>query len=83
MMAATRETLRSWFYRPWFLATIAAVLSASLLIAGPHLGNCGLPSRPAARTPDDRPFRDTGAALISLTAAIIRVCHERCVRNKQ
>ena len=34
MMAATRETLRSWFYRPWFLATIAAVLSASLLIAG-------------------------------------------------
>jgi len=34
MMVATRETLRSWFYRPWFLATIAAVLSASLLIAG-------------------------------------------------
>ena len=33
-MVATRETLRSWFYRPWFLATIAAVLSASLLIAG-------------------------------------------------
>lgn len=34
MMVATRETLRSWFYRPWFLAMIAAVLSASLLIAG-------------------------------------------------
>ncbi|KAB2523669.1 EAL domain-containing protein [Pseudomonas sp. GXM4] len=34
MMAATRETLRSWFYRPVFLAMIAAVLSASLLIAG-------------------------------------------------
>jgi len=33
-MAATRETLRSWFYRPVFLAMIAAVLSASLLIAG-------------------------------------------------
>ncbi|WP_426237113.1 EAL domain-containing protein [Pseudomonas sp. TWP3-2] len=34
MMVATRETLRSWFYRPWFLAMIAAVLSASLLITG-------------------------------------------------
>lgn len=34
MMVATRATLRSWFYRPWFLAMIAAVLSASLLIAG-------------------------------------------------
>jgi sensor c-di-GMP phosphodiesterase-like protein len=34
MMVATRETLRSWFYRPWFLAMIAAVLSAALLIAG-------------------------------------------------
>ncbi|KAE9642720.1 EAL domain-containing protein [Pseudomonas sp. PB103] len=34
MMVATRETLRSWFYRPCFLAMIAAVLSACLLIAG-------------------------------------------------
>ncbi len=34
MMVATRETLRSWFYRPWFLAMIAAVLSTCLLIAG-------------------------------------------------
>ncbi|PTT28473.1 cyclic diguanylate phosphodiesterase [Pseudomonas sp. HMWF021] len=34
MMVATRATLRSWFYRPWFLAMIAAVLSAALLIAG-------------------------------------------------
>ena len=34
MMVATRETLRSWFYRPWFLAMIAAVLSAALLITG-------------------------------------------------
>ncbi|PCR93605.1 cyclic diguanylate phosphodiesterase [Pseudomonas sp. FW215-R2] len=34
MMVATRETLRSWFYRPWFLAMLAAVLSASLLITG-------------------------------------------------
>ena len=34
MMPAARERLRSWFYRPWFLAMIAAVLSASLLIAG-------------------------------------------------
>ncbi|MFJ2537124.1 MULTISPECIES: EAL domain-containing protein [unclassified Pseudomonas] len=33
-MVATRETLRSWFYRPWFLAMIAAVLSTCLLIAG-------------------------------------------------
>ncbi|CAI8713913.1 c-di-GMP phosphodiesterase [Pseudomonas serboccidentalis] len=34
MMVATRETLRSWFYRPVFLAMIAAVLSAALLITG-------------------------------------------------
>ena len=34
MMVATRATLRSWFYRPGFLAMIAAVLSASLLFAG-------------------------------------------------
>ncbi|MBV4472601.1 EAL domain-containing protein [Pseudomonas sp. B2M1-30] len=34
MMVATREALRSWFYRPWFLAMLAAVLSASLLITG-------------------------------------------------
>ncbi|KIK83920.1 diguanylate phosphodiesterase [Pseudomonas sp. W15Feb9B] len=34
MMVATRATLRSWFYRPWFLAMIAAVFSAALLIAG-------------------------------------------------
>lgn len=34
MMVATRATLRSWFYRPWFLAMIAAVFSAGLLTAG-------------------------------------------------
>jgi sensor c-di-GMP phosphodiesterase-like protein len=34
MMVATRATLRSWFYRPWFLAMIAAVFSVALLIAG-------------------------------------------------
>ena len=28
--------LRSWFYRPWFLAMLAAVLSASLLLAGSY-----------------------------------------------
>ena len=33
-MAAARETLRSWFYRPWFLAILAAALSATLLMAG-------------------------------------------------
>jgi len=32
-MTAARETLRSWFYRPWFLAMLAAVLSAGLLMA--------------------------------------------------
>jgi sensor c-di-GMP phosphodiesterase-like protein len=34
MMPAARERLRSWFYRPWFLAMLAAVLSATLLMAG-------------------------------------------------
>ncbi|PWK39100.1 sensor c-di-GMP phosphodiesterase-like protein [Pseudomonas sp. OV226] len=34
MMAVARETLRSWFYRPWFLAMLAAVLSAAILMAG-------------------------------------------------
>src|SRR5690606_15411951 len=29
-----RETLRSWFYRPWLLATLAAVLSTILLMTG-------------------------------------------------
>jgi sensor c-di-GMP phosphodiesterase-like protein len=33
-MPATRETFRSWFYRPWFLAMLAAVLSAVLLMTG-------------------------------------------------
>ncbi|MEB0046091.1 MULTISPECIES: EAL domain-containing protein [unclassified Pseudomonas] len=33
-MPAARETLHSWFYRPWFLAMLAAVLSATLLMAG-------------------------------------------------
>lgn len=31
-MPATREALRSWFYRPWLLAMLAAVLSAALLL---------------------------------------------------
>lgn len=34
MMTAARERLRSWFYRPWFLATLAAALSATLLMTG-------------------------------------------------
>ncbi|MGE8067338.1 EAL domain-containing protein [Pseudomonas sp. NPDC089569] len=33
-MPAARATLRSWFYRPWFLAMMAAVLSATLLMVG-------------------------------------------------
>lgn len=33
-MPAARERLRSWFYRPWFLAMLAAVLSATLMMAG-------------------------------------------------
>ncbi|MVV47227.1 EAL domain-containing protein [Pseudomonas sp. PB120] len=33
-MTAARETLRSWFYRPWFLAMMAAVFSTTLLMAG-------------------------------------------------
>ncbi len=32
-MTVARETLRSWFYRPWFLAMLAAALSATLLMA--------------------------------------------------
>ncbi|SEF03705.1 MULTISPECIES: EAL domain-containing protein [Pseudomonas] len=32
-MTAARETLRSWFYRPWFLAMLAAALSSVLLLA--------------------------------------------------
>ncbi|CAI8776410.1 Cyclic-guanylate-specific phosphodiesterase [Pseudomonas sp. IT-P44] len=32
-MPAARETLRSWFYRPWFLAMLAAALSSVLLLA--------------------------------------------------
>jgi sensor c-di-GMP phosphodiesterase-like protein len=35
-MTAARDMLRSWFYRPWFLAMLAAVLSASLLLAGSY-----------------------------------------------
>ncbi|WP_310055177.1 EAL domain-containing protein [Pseudomonas synxantha] len=33
-MPAARETLQSWFHRPWFLGLLAAVLSATLLMAG-------------------------------------------------
>ena len=33
-MAAARETFHSWFHRPWFLGLLAAVLSATLLMAG-------------------------------------------------
>ena len=32
-MPAARETLRIWFYRPWFLAMLAAALSSVLLLA--------------------------------------------------
>lgn len=34
MMAAARERLHCWFYRPWFLAMLATALSATLLTAG-------------------------------------------------
>jgi sensor c-di-GMP phosphodiesterase-like protein len=34
MMPAARETLHSWLHRPWFLAMIAAALSATLLLLG-------------------------------------------------
>ncbi|VVO12832.1 EAL domain-containing protein [Pseudomonas fluorescens] len=33
-MPAAREAIRSWFYRPWLLAMLAAVLSAALLLMG-------------------------------------------------
>nr|BFD38809.1 EAL domain-containing protein [Pseudomonas sp. FFPRI_1] len=34
MMLAAREPLRTWFHRPWLLATLAAVLSAAVLVLG-------------------------------------------------
>ncbi len=34
MMPAARETTRTWFYRPWLLATLAVALSAAVLILG-------------------------------------------------
>lgn len=34
MMPAARQTLRTWFHRPWLLATLAAVLSAAVLLLG-------------------------------------------------
>jgi sensor c-di-GMP phosphodiesterase-like protein len=33
-MPAPREPSRTWFHRPWLLATLAAVLSAGLLVVG-------------------------------------------------
>ena len=33
-MPAVREPSRTWFHRPWLLATLAAVLSAGLLVVG-------------------------------------------------
>ncbi|MBV6825464.1 EAL domain-containing protein [Pseudomonas sp. PD9R] len=35
-MTAAQDAFRSWFYRPWFLAMLAAALSASLLMAGSY-----------------------------------------------
>lgn len=34
MMPVARQTLRTWFHRPWLLATLAAVLSAAVLLLG-------------------------------------------------
>ncbi|MGY2239027.1 EAL domain-containing protein [Pseudomonas gingeri] len=33
-MPAARETLRSWFHRPWSLALLAATISTALLLSG-------------------------------------------------
>ncbi|MDN4545368.1 MULTISPECIES: EAL domain-containing protein [unclassified Pseudomonas] len=33
-MAAARDTFRSWFYHPWFLGLMAAVLSTGMLMTG-------------------------------------------------
>ncbi|MGH8385730.1 MAG: EAL domain-containing protein [Pseudomonas sp.] len=35
-MPVARATFRSWFYRPWFLAMLAAVLSATLMMTGSY-----------------------------------------------
>lgn len=34
MMPVARQTLRTWFHRPWLLATLAAALSAAVLLLG-------------------------------------------------
>ncbi|KAF0861909.1 EAL domain-containing protein [Pseudomonas sp. LD120] len=34
MMPAVRQPMRAWFYRPWLLATLAAVLSAGIFVLG-------------------------------------------------